>query len=442
MMNNKRKLKLNTMSDENEIFNKFPFISDDIPYYTKNFNIWIDPYKDLIINSKPENMTKDEYIGILYKFGFSSTQLSKIFSLPTWKIQRLLKKENIIMRIHEKTGVEIDLLTYLKNNLPFDHKDIIKNSNIFHKWIENKKMIIKKIRPKNVSKRKYICELYKFGFTEKNISIIYNCSRGAIQAILNSNNVIKRKPSPRKRIFFNEDFFEVLDNKYNCYWYGIMLADGCVSNNGNSISLNSSAKDKEHLEKFARCMNCPENTIKCRKSGRNKGMAILNITSRKMKEDLKRHGCVPRKTFIVELPKNLPDELMKHVVRGYFDGDGHIGTNKQKNKSIVIRIIITSGSKKILEQIQEFFSRYKIKNNKIYSRKNANCYTIAYSNINVYKIYNLINCEELQLYRKLTYYKELIMLQVINKKPQILDSNKIEKLKKIIMYQKKQTLTI
>jgi hypothetical protein len=56
----------------------------------------------------------------------------------------------------------------------------------------------------------------------------------------------------------------------------------------------------------------------------------LAIVSNKMSKDLSNLGAIPNKSLILEFPKNIPDELMCHFIRGYFDGDGCIWNGKPK----------------------------------------------------------------------------------------------------------------
>jgi intein/homing endonuclease len=43
-----------------------------------------------------------------------------------------------------------------------------------------------------------------------------------------------------------------------------------------------------------------------------------------MKEDLIKHGCIPRKSLVLKFPKTVPIKLLSHFLRGNFDGDGCI----------------------------------------------------------------------------------------------------------------------
>ncbi len=61
-----------------------------------------------------------------------------------------------------------------------------------------------------------------------------------------------------------------------------------------------------------------------------------------MKNDLIRLGCIPSKTKTLEFPSVdiVPKHLMRHFIRGYFDGDGCI-TTTNKGKQVSVEILGT-----------------------------------------------------------------------------------------------------
>ncbi len=60
----------------------------------------------------------------------------------------------------------------------------------------------------------------------------------------------------------------------------------------------------------------------------------VGITSRKLCESLAKLNCVPKKSLILKFPPigSIPEHLMNHFVRGYFDGDGCITYTKRRSK--------------------------------------------------------------------------------------------------------------
>ena len=53
-------------------------------------------------------------------------------------------------------------------------------------------------------------------------------------------------------------------------------------------------------------------------------MAKVELTSQKTVNDLIKQGCFKNKTLILKPPQNVPNELLPHFIRGFFDGDGSI----------------------------------------------------------------------------------------------------------------------
>lgn len=49
-----------------------------------------------------------------------------------------------------------------------------------------------------------------------------------------------------------------------------------------------------------------------------------------MHDDLIKHGCIPNKSLKLKFPTTVPDKLIRHFVRGYFDGDGSIAKNEDR----------------------------------------------------------------------------------------------------------------
>jgi hypothetical protein len=50
----------------------------------------------------------------------------------------------------------------------------------------------------------------------------------------------------------------------------------------------------------------------------------LGVYKKAIYDDLIRLGMTPKKSFTVRLPPDLPDEYVRHFVRGYFDGNGSV----------------------------------------------------------------------------------------------------------------------
>lgn len=137
-----------------------------------------------------------------------------------------------------------------------------------------------------------------------------------IDRIAVSNNLKKRGfDTSRNPIIKN--IFSKIDNEEKAYWLGFLYADGYISKH-NQIEVSLSIKDIEHLYKLKQFVNTNTKII------HDENRCRLLFCSKEMVEDLKRLGCINNKSLILDFPNSnqVPDELVRHFLRGYVDGDG------------------------------------------------------------------------------------------------------------------------
>ena len=114
--------------------------------------------------------------------------------------------------------------------------------------------------------------------------------------------------------------FEKIDTEAKAYWLGFLYADGSISSNESKIELGLAEKDLHHIEKFRNFMGI-SNKISYREKTQSYRMSFR---SDNCKADLIDKGCIPKKSLILKFPteEQVPFYLLKHFIRGYFDGDG------------------------------------------------------------------------------------------------------------------------
>ena len=130
----------------------------------------------------------------------------------------------------------------------------------------------------------------------------------------------------------NVDYFKNIDTEDKAYWLGFIYADGCVTKDHKKLIINLSPVDIYHLKLFNDCINSDYH-ISYQDNNR---YVSLSISNKQFVENLIDKGCVPRKSLILQFPDEwqVPKHLLRHFIRGYFDGDGclHTSMNKRKNK--------------------------------------------------------------------------------------------------------------
>lgn len=159
--------------------------------------------------------------------------------------------------------------------------------------------------------------------------------------------VINKQNKPK----FNEHIFDSIDTEEKAYWLGFIFADGYIGstpirNNKKSIynfELSLGIKDLEHLKKFKDFINFEKeitiDSYRCR----------IMIANKHFWNTLNDLGCTPRKSLSLNFPKNISSILLKHFIRGYFDGDGCI--TRHVYVHTVTPVISILGTKVFLEEI-------------------------------------------------------------------------------------------
>ena len=119
-------------------------------------------------------------------------------------------------------------------------------------------------------------------------------------------------------------YFQTIDTIDKAYFLGLFFADGSIQNKNNhyTFSLTFTYSDKYIIEKFLEYSKF-EGKIYMTHKNDEKPRAQLNINSKDTVNSLIELGCIPNKSHAEHLNiPVLPDNLIPHFIRGYFDGDG------------------------------------------------------------------------------------------------------------------------
>lgn len=166
------------------------------------------------------------------------------------------------------------------------------------------------------------------------IAIKFNVSKSSVLRICNDYVIDGRRGLNFKGDYFktkltslDENYFENIDVPSKAYWLGFIAADGCLSKDEMKprMSIGLSAKDISHLEKLKVDLQYSGKISVCNTlhtvTNKYYETCAICIWRPKLRNDIIKHGVTPNKSKELSLP-NLPDNLMRHYIRGYFDGDG------------------------------------------------------------------------------------------------------------------------
>lgn len=169
------------------------------------------------------------------------------------------------------------------------------------------------------------------GRSAQSIAEEIGCSTRVVYTRLKEYKISKRSK------WTNETFFDELDPD-GAYVLGFIIADGHIPSRGNSFVI--SQKDEAILDKFSKVMG----------GGRKvKNLTVSSLhfvgCSRAV-EVLTQKYAIPRgnKSLTVRLPNLENRDLVRHLIRGVFDGDGSVAYNGNEFRFF-------SGSRGLLEDV-------------------------------------------------------------------------------------------
>ena len=179
------------------------------------------------------------------------------------------------------------------------------------------------------------------------------------------------------------DFFKNISTELQAYLLGFYTADGSIDEKRKTFRIHLSIKDSELVYLYkdiispdARLFSVADNYKTTGRDGKEitgHGSIGVDISSAILVNDLVELGIGYKKTYSDLTIPNIPENLIRHFVRGFFDGDGSISTylacEKGKKDRVRCGIQIDSKTKTLLENIQLFFKNNNIKFNLIYLKR-------------------------------------------------------------------------
>lgn len=245
-----------------------------------------------------------------------------------------------------------------------------------------------------------VIELNHQGLNEKEIAIKLGINPKTLDYWVKKLRIPIQK---RHKYFVNEHFWDCIDTEEKAYLLGYFIADGClclenkkhhgiVDGHSKRLGFCVSEDDAEVIELIQKFI-IPTKPIEHINNQigvkyYRKPQLRCRWNSDYMFDRLISYGIKPRKTYDNEfsLPNNLvPKELMRHFIRGYFDGDG---TKCQCALQFCVN------SKKFALQIAEVFKPFKYK---LYEKHGKTC---------IYYVLNINGGRKLHKYVAEYFYKD------------------------------------
>lgn len=151
----------------------------------------------------------------------------------------------------------------------------------------------------------------------------------------------------KRPVVANANAFSDL-TEHSCYWGGFIAADGCITSDTLKICLNYD--DTLHIEKFksyvASTHKITSNTDKYYRSE----IGFKNLTINK---DLLNNFNITNNKSLTYVMPDIDNDMFRHFLRGYFDGDGSICESFSNKNSITATLYATiTGSHGFINAIE------------------------------------------------------------------------------------------
>lgn len=209
----------------------------------------------------------------------------------------------------------------------------------------------------------------------------------------------------------NIKYFDQIDTEYKAYILGLIYADGTIDDKvkGNRewrLIISLQEEDGFILNKLIKDTTSRKVRIDNPPSTQKKNWkkrAVAYIGNTYMCESLIKLGCVPRKSQVGMKFPNIPDHLIHHFIRGFFDGDGCVTVNKKiyRGKKVIseyfkLKLAFTSTDSEFLDTlishlpVTRVYKRQKLRSMIVYTywieRKNdiQNVYKHLYNDANYF----------------------------------------------------------
>lgn len=187
---------------------------------------------------------------------------------------------------------------------------------------------------------KDIVDSYLGGESSVKIGLRYGTSHKPILKTIRTAGVSDIRGNRFTRKYeLNEHYFDVIDTPEKAYIFGFLLADGHNELKKCTIQMSLQEEDKYILESMRKELKSSKPLEFIDYSNKHdygytyKNQYRLEFFSSYMCKILKEKGMIPSKSRSLKYPECVSEELTRHFIRGYFDGNGTIN---KKTGSIVV----------------------------------------------------------------------------------------------------------
>lgn len=247
-----------------------------------------------------------------------------------------------------------------------------------------------------------VIRAYQSGLSLSQVGLRYGISGDGVRSFLRRRNIPRHPPHSFRKYTVDHFYFDTIDTSDKAYWLGFLWGDGTTSHRNGFLAV-APLEDRSHLEKLKQFLNS-DAPIKPHQSLRSLSLSIHSIH---LGNRLRALGLSPQRAPVMRLP-NIPDDLLRSFILGFFDAEGSIYGTPTKTGKRVLAIEFSQHSAIILNQIAIHIGQTTGIINRVYPKPNNNhrlCYTGRRAKTVLNYLYR--GHEELALARKFQQFHAL-----------------------------------
>ena len=180
-----------------------------------------------------------------------------------------------------------------------------------------------------------ILQLFNENLGQRTIAKQLGLTRDVVKRVLADKGVKYENLNLKiRRYIINEKFFEKIDTQDKAYILGWIYSDGHNNTKAGKLQISLQERDAYILKFIKNSLSYGGNiAIRERLSKNHRRIAVLCISNRKISNDLIKLGVNSNKSRVCSFPSEsqVPNYLIHHFMRGFFEGDGWITLNKKLN---------------------------------------------------------------------------------------------------------------
>lgn len=161
-----------------------------------------------------------------------------------------------------------------------------------------------------------------------------------------------------KKHYINENYFESIDSEVKAYILGFIYSDGCIYIHPTTFVLTFTQleQDKDILIKIKNELESDYPLLEKVQKTNGKKAIKFYAHSKKIFNDLLKLGVTPKKSLTLKFPTFLKDDLVRHFIRGYFDGDGCIWNGKRRKMVVKDKTTKLGSRERIIHNVKFTFT--------------------------------------------------------------------------------------